>query len=342
MASTLHLLIPGLLGPWPDRSNPAFPRPAAPALEWLLARATVAAAPATTDPTLFQLFGLSVTYPADLPVAAVTRLADGGDADDGWWWRADPVYFRPDLHGVFLADARMLAVEPAEARALAEAFNQTFASDGLQLDALRPDRWYLRLPADPGVRTHSLESAIGRDIRALLPYGPAKQRWHTLLTEAQMLFHNHPVNRAREDRNQPLISGLWPWGGGRCPAGARPPAAGLYAHDPLARGLARLANAAVAPLPATAADWREASASETDSLTLLDTTRFDPLDDDLEAWLGNIADLERDWFEPCRRLLQTGSLAALHLYPGNGRRYAVSKTARWRFWQRPRPLVGHL
>ena len=77
-------------------------------------------------------------------------------------------------------------------------------------------------------------------------------------------------------------------------------------------------------------------------MTLLDTTSFDPLDDDLEAWLGNIADLERDCFEPCRRLLQTGSLAALHLYPGNGRRYAVSKTARWRFWQRPRPLVGHL
>ncbi|MGB4876115.1 MAG: hypothetical protein WBQ93_11740, partial [Candidatus Competibacter sp.] len=211
MASILHLLIPGLLGPWPDRSNPAFPRPTAPALEWLLARATVAVAPAATDAALFQFFGLSVTDTADLPVAAVTRLADGGNIDDGWWWRADPVHFRSDLHGVVLADARILAIEPAEARALAEAFNQTFASDGVQLDALRPDRWYLRLPADPGVRAHPLESASGRDIRTLLPYGPAKQRWHTLLTEAQMLFHNHPVNRAREDRNQPLISGVWLW-----------------------------------------------------------------------------------------------------------------------------------
>jgi hypothetical protein len=342
MATTLHLLIPGLLGPWSsDRSDPAFPRPTAPALEWLLARARVGVAPASADAVLFELFGLPVATEADLPVAAITRLADGAAIDDGWWLRADPVHLRPDLRGIFLVDARVLAIKPAEALALVEAFNQTFATDGLRLDALRPDRWYLRLPADPGVRTHALENVIGRDIKPLLPYGPARRRWHALLTEAQMLFHAHPVNRAREDRNQPLLNGIWLWGGGVCPVGARSPAAGLYANDPLTRGLARLAGTAVSPVPENANDWLDASTTEADSLTALETTCFDASDDDPMAWAEHVAELERAWFAPCRRLLQTGKLATLHLHPVNGRMYTVTKKAQWKFWKYRKPLHTH-
>ena len=343
MATTLHLAIPGLLGPWSsDRSDPAFPRPAAPALEWLLARARVSVAPPSPDAALLQLFGLPVSTGTDLPVAAVTRLADGAEVDDGWWLRADPVHLRPDLHGVYLVDARILAIEPAEARALVAAFNQTFAADGLQLDALRPDRWYLRLPTDPGVRTHALATAIGRDIRALLPYGPAGRRWHTLLTEAQMLFHAHPVNRAREERNQPPLNGIWLWGGGVCPTGVRAPVAGLYANDLLTRGLARLSGTAVGPIPESAEDWLAAAAGEADSLVVLETTRYDSMDGDPAAWARHVTELEHAWFAPCRRLLKTGRLAALHFHPGNGRTCFLKDTVRWRFWRQSRPLTTHL
>lgn len=149
MASTLHLVIPGLLET--GRFEPAdlaLPIPGVPALGWLLARADVGVVPATSDGVLFELFGLRIPETADLPVAAVARLADGGDPDDGWWLRVDPVHLRPDLYGVLLADARVLAIEPVEAALLAAAFDQTFAADGLQLYVPRPDRWYLRLPAD--------------------------------------------------------------------------------------------------------------------------------------------------------------------------------------------------
>ena len=344
MATVLHLIVPGLLGPWPaeDRADPGFPRPAAPALEWLLARAAVRAAPASADAALLQMFGLAESPNTGLPVAAITRLADGGDPDDGWWLRADPVHLRPDLHGVYLVDARILDIRPAEAEALAEALNQTFAGDGLRIDALRPDRWYLRLPADPGLRTRPLLDAIGHDIGPLLPGGPDKRRWHTLLTEAQMLLHAHPVNRAREERDRPPINGLWLWGGGVCPRDARSPAAGLYANDPLARGLARLANTAVAPVPEYAGDWLDAAGGEPDGLVVLDTTRHDAVDGDPIAWAEHVAELDRRWFGLCRRRLQTGGLAALHLHAGNGRTYAVTGAARWRFWRRSEPLRVHL
>lgn len=338
----LHLLIPGLLGARPvGRADWEGARPQVPALEWLLARACVRDVPLSTDAVLFQLFGLPVPLDADLPVAAITRLADGGGIESGWWLRADPVHLRPDQRGVFLVDARILAIEPAEAQALVAAFNQTFAADGLRLEALRPDRWYLRLASAPGLRTHPLETAIGRDINPLLPYGPARRRWHTRLTEVQMLFHAHPVNRARETHNQPLLNGIWCWGGGECPRSARSPVAGLYAQDPLARGLARLAAAAVAPVPEHAGAWLDSAAGESDSLVVLETMRYDPTEDDCASWAEHIAELEYAWFTFCRRWLQTGKLTALHLYPGNGRVYTLTSAARWRFWQRSRPLSAY-
>ena len=335
MATTLHLLIPGLLetGRF-DSPVPALPAATAPALGWLLARADARPAPAMMDELLFQLFKLPVLADADLPVAAATRLADGGEPDGGWWLRADPVHLRPDLRGVFLADARVLAIEPAEALALSAAFNQTFAEDGLRLDALHSDRWYLRLAGDPGIRTYPLLATIGRDINSRLPYGPNLRRWHPLLTEAQMLFHGHPVNRAREERNQPLINGLWLWGSGMGPTGAQPPAAGLYGHDPLLRGLARLANVAVTPVPDHARAWLDSAAGEPDSLVVLETTRYDAADGDFTAWTDHIAELEYAWFTCCRRWLQTGALTALHLYPGDGQVYTLTGAARWRFWRR--------
>jgi len=132
------------------------------------------------------------------------------------------------------------------------------------------------------LRTHALESVIGRDIKPLLP--SAKRRWHALLTEVQMLLHTHPINRARENRNQPLLNGVWFWGGGVCPTSARSPATTLYAGDPLTRGLARLANAAVAPVPERASDWLEAAGEESDGLVVLDATRYDAIDGDFATW----------------------------------------------------------
>ena len=337
MATALHLFIPGLLGAWP--TDLAVARPTVPALEWLLTRADITAVPRSADALLFHLCHLPIPARLDLPVAALTALADGYEPGEGWWLRADPVHLRPDQRGIFLADARVLAIEPVEAASLAAAFDHTFASDGLQLQVVNPNRWYLRLADDPGLRTYPLADAIGRDINSLLPHGSNARRWHTLLTEAQMLFHSHPVNRAREERNQPLINGLWLWGGGPLVSSVRAPAASLYAHDPLARGLARQAGMAIYPPPDQASDWQAASRHDPDSLVILDLARYDRMDDDPAAWTEHIAVLERDWLEPCRRWVKNRQIQALHLYGGQGRRYSITGLARWRFWRRSRSVL---
>ena len=348
----LNLRVPGLRGAGlAGRPRAGFPQPIAPALAWLLARAQRIPDAADLDQQLFQASGLSPDPKADLPVAALTRLADGGAPDQGWWLRADPVHLRPDLNGVFLADAGQLAITADEAAALTAAFNQQFASTGLdlRLEALHPQRWYLRLAAAPALRTWPLLQAVGRDIRALLPYGPDKGRWHALLTEAQMLFHSHPINQARDQRRQPLINGLWLWGGGTLPqAASLRPAAALalwWADEPLACGLAHWTNQPVRPLPANATAWRATVASSVQTAgvachqVVLDATLYDPVEDQPLAWVEHVEQLERDWFVPCQQLLQAGQLQTLTLYPGDGWRYHLTPAARWRVWRRPQPLI---
>lgn len=343
MSKVLHLVIPGLLGPWPESEQPGFPKFQTPALERLLSRATIEEWGVTGgDATLFKLFGVQISPGHDLPVAAISRLGDRGEPGSGWWLRADPVHLRADLHQVLLFDARVLAISAGEAQSLVDEFNRTFAADGWSLEAPHPTRWYLRLDDDPGVRTHHLREAIGRDINPLLPQGESASRWHALLTEVQMLFHSARVNIERESRGQLPINSVWFWGGGELPHEVRSPAEGIYANDLLVRGLARLAGKAVSPLPDIAMDWEAAAETGEEGLIVLETTRYDRVDDAPYAWMEHLHTLEDDWFAPCLSLLQGRKLDILFLYPGNGRCYTLTPRDLRRFWRRIRPLSYHL
>lgn len=337
----LSLVIPGLLGPWPNQTESGFAIPEAPALERLLSRAVLGKTQSKgLEATLFELFGLPANRGQELPVAAVTRLADQGDAGAGWWLRADPVHLRADLHAVLLFDARFLGIGAGEAESLVAEFNRTFGNDGLRLEASRPQRWYLRFEDDPGLRTQPLTEVIGRDVNPLLPRGGSDRSWHALLTEIQMLFFGTPVNAQREARGQLPINSLWFWGGGRLPVGAVSPADDIYAGDVVARGLARLAGAAIGSPPENADDWRESAGAAAESLIVLDTTRYDRMDDDPNAWVEHVSALERNWLDPCLAMLGDKTLDLLRLYPCNGCVYETSSRHRWRFWRRTRSL-GH-
>ncbi len=334
----LTLLLPGLLGPWPQAREQSFPLPETPSLNRLLARAESVTLPAGGFETeLGARFGLT-----DPPIAALCRLADGGTPDDGYWLRADPVHLRADLRQVVLLDARYLAIDAAESAALIEAFNRAFGEDGLWLDAPRPERWYLRCATEPVLRTTPLIDAVGRDINPLLPKGPDARRWNSLLTEAQMLFHSHPVNQAREAAHQPLINGLWIWGGGRLPPRLATPDLALHANDPLSRGLARHAGLSLHPLPTNAADWLDSRGEEIEQLLVFESLRWSVVGVDALAWRERLEELERDWFAPLLQALSDHRLRQLHVQPGDGRILRLDRRGLRRFWRRPRTLSAWL
>ncbi len=333
---TLSLLIPGLFEAVPI---PAAPTPSPHALLTLLARAQhFSMETRDSDELMLQLFGIVSAPAADAPVAALSRLGEADAiASDDFWLRVDPVHLRADQTRLLLFGPRVLSVRMDEARALASAFNSLYSDVGWRLETPHPQRWYLRLPDDPKIRTHALRAVIGRNIDTFLPYGTNGKRWHGVLNEVQMLFHDNPVNLTREQRGELVINSVWFWGGGRLPVIKPPSWTQVCSADPLARGLAAAAGVAVVESTNISAAWVKGGAAA-EQLVVIPELQDTVLYGDAEAWRAVLMTLERDWFAPALAALRSGGLDSLRLYPGNNRVYQVTRAGLRRFWRRRRGI----
>jgi hypothetical protein len=253
--------------------------------------------------------------PDHWPVAALTRRADAGDAEGACWLRADPAHVRPDINGArLLACGDALALTREEADALLRPLKPVFGDTGFPIDAPSPGRWYLRMPreAKPPAFVEPSQ-ALGADVFEHLPEGDAGRRWRALLSEAQVMLHNHPANAQRAGQGRPAVNSLWFWGGGVLPDSVATPHARLQSDDEIARALAH-GVAAVEAL-----SDRHATPAE-DLLVDVRHAR------DLVA-------LERDWLQPSLRDVASGALDALQLDFADGHVVDIVRGQRWRFWR---------
>ncbi|NKI34823.1 hypothetical protein HFP89_06555 [Wenzhouxiangella sp. XN79A] len=203
------------------------------------------------DAALAESLGFD-TLPAAGPRAA---LAAGDEPPPGSrWLRADPVSLMPDLTAVWLRGPAPLDWDAPSMAPLNEALAETFAHAGLDWRAPatgQPGR--LRLDEHSAVQFTDLIEARGRRLDEILPRGDGAGRWHGLINEIQMVFHQF---RALDDPS-PGGYGLWFWGAGLAPQAGPPDAAvarllrapGSAGDDGLAGWLGR----SVADLQA---DWR--------------------------------------------------------------------------------------
>jgi hypothetical protein len=335
------LVVPGLCGPSQDAPFSDFPGEYPQALEKLLARAREESGAARDfDACVGDFFGLSAGERGSLPVAPLTWLVDTGTAPTGYVMRVDPVHLRADQASLRLFDSRAFSIDPDEARQLAASFNDLYQDRGWQLEAVAPARWYLALAEPPLLDTHSPAECAGRDINELLPRGAHSRAWHALLNEVQMLFHAHPVNVAREQRGEPAINSIWPWGGGVLPAAVETSLASVVSDQPLVMGLAQLAGIPRRDLPAQAVKLA-ADLGEGTHLVVIDALAAATQYADAEAWAAGLRQLEAAWFMPLLEMVRAGRVGQLDLYPVNGKRYRISRRLMRRFWRRPRRLAQH-
>ena len=288
-----------------------------PALRRLLERGRLE--PGGGRTRLAQWLGAS-ELPAAGPCAA---LAAGDDAPAGSrWLRADPVSLLPDLTAVWLRGPAALDWDAASMAPLHEALRETFEHAGLDW---RPPATGLpgriRLDEREATGFTDLVEARGRRLDEILPAGDGAGRWHGLINEIQMVFHQF---RRLDDPN-PGGYGLWFWGAGSIPAEPPPPGAvervlrapGSAGDDGLARWLDRAVqdlSAAWAPEPGT---------------TLVEAE----FGDDAAAGLGG---LDEQLLAPAWVALKTGRLERLALV---GTRH-VLHAGRWTplaFWRRSLP-----
>jgi len=242
--------------------------------------------------------------PRGWPIAAITRQADARDATGAAWLRADPAYVRPDLNGArLLAIGDGLRLDQADVDAFLPALRPLFGDAGVPLDAPAPTRWYLRLPREATLPAFAEpDVALGADMFEHLPEGSEGRRWRALLSEAQVVLHNHPRNAERAARGLPPVNSLWFWGGGVLPDHVRSPHGQVRTHDPVLQAFA------------------DASNPEGEGSVLVDYRALATFDNGFLGWLD---------------VATRGGVARLVLDFADGTRLAIEPRQRWRFWRKP-------
>lgn len=265
-----------------------------------------------------QLARVFDILPRGWPVAAVTRQRDAGDAAQAAWLRADPAYVQPDINGArLLAHGDALPLTQEDCTELLRPLRPLFGDAGVPIDAPTPSRWYLRLARESRLPSFTApDEALGADLFEHLPDGPEGRRWRALLSEAQVILHNHPINTRRAAAGLAPVNSLWFWGAGVLPDHVRSSFDAVLSDDDAVQAFAAQAKVALLPLPQR---WGAAGGERVFDL----------------RHVRDLARLQAEWLEPMFAAIQNRELRAATLDFADGERFHFRAGQRWRFWRRP-------
>lgn len=178
-------------------------------------------------------------------LAAVLARETGQAVDpDTPLWLGQLVHVAPARDGAALIPAGELEITPEENAALFESAAEYFNGSGFAATAFDTQHWRITPPAgyQPACASPALVSVTS--VNDWWTQDADGRPWRRLVNELQMLWFDHPVNRAREARGLRPVNSLWLYGGA---APGRLPAAG--AADDALRVLRSLQG------PALVQDW---------------------------------------------------------------------------------------
>lgn len=271
-----------------------------------------------------------------IPVAPLTASIDLSNFDaDYFWLRCDPVQLMPDRDQLVCLPGEGLDVQPEEARALINAFNQHFAQDAVQIEYGAPLRWYLRIKQAVDIQSTPLAQVLYQSVGGAMPKGNAATYWRQLLNETQMLFYTHPVNEARREQGLPEINSIWIWGEGSLPAMPEDLAEwSVFSDHVYLKGLAQWMGASDQNCAKNYQVWFNL-APELRSLVCLDN-RDEATS--LELWLENLQTLEQDWFAPLEQALRNREVSSVLIDLGLNVRFHLTPKHLKKFWRLSKSL----
>ena len=221
---------------------------------------------------------------------------------NGAWMHMDPAHLAIGDHGIGLITADALGPTVAEAEELARYLTPLVSPMGARLHVCSPHQWLLALPAHPAITTQEPGAISGpvlheRHLREILPAGADAPEWHRLMNEAQMLLHDHPVNHRRERDGLLTINSVWFWGNDDLDEKKPPcPWDRFYGTRALTRSLADwYGQECRAPVDIATVLQQDADSALVDL--------YDMADDTGDGGGDALPALERDWFQPLRRIL---------------------------------------
>jgi len=134
-------------------------------------------------------------------------------APDAPVWLAELVHVSPSREGARLLAARQLDIAPDESVALFEAAHSVFDGSGFQARPLDTERWRIAIEGDFSPVCASPRLVSLTSVNEWWPQEAAARPWRKLVNELQMLWFEHPVNLARQERGLPPVNSLWLFGG---------------------------------------------------------------------------------------------------------------------------------
>lgn len=259
---------------------------------------------------------------AQYPSAAVTRCGDVGERVGGFWMHAEAMHFSAGLDHLAATSLQGEGrITPDERTQLQPTLAAHLRASNLELCRTMNDEWLVRTERALDVRTVSPEAAVSQPLDEAMPKGRDAAQLRRLMTELQMLLHEHPVNLLRARRGLPDINAVWLWGEGSLTQSERKTLPAAFGDELYLRGIYRLNDQKVAPAVDAAAALAHPVSR---TVAVSDAT-------DLDA-------LETRWIAPLSRALSAGVIAHLELVLDRWR-IAVSRSGCWRFWRKERPLV---
>lgn len=295
-------------------------------LERLLTHAAAPAASADWRRNAWRVIAGAVAPP---PVASVALAAsaDSGDVVSGRWvCVASPVHLVAGMTDVTLSNGGVLRLEAAESTALAADFNRVFGDSGAHLRVGRNALLLCVFDRLLAASTHDPLEVVGRDVFDSQPAGVDAARLRSLMSEMELWLFEHAVNRARAARGQPVITGLWLWGGGETRS-TLPDVHGWTAGtDPLFAAFGDLAE-----FPRTGTGTGIGAARGSGA-----ATRGGVFVCDIVPGSGQWAEVEQRWLEPVSAALRSGAIKQVTVSAVD-REVSVEIGVSWRFWRRPRP-----
>ncbi|KQV80807.1 hypothetical protein ASD15_12895 [Massilia sp. Root351] len=267
------------------------------------------------------------------PFAPAMMRALGVAQPEGYWFAVQPVHLQLTRTHMVLGDPRSLNVNDADSRALFDLVKPYFDEVGKPLIYAAPDMWFMRADDWSELRTASPDAAVNDNLADWMPEGDAKRAFRKLQNEVQMLWHEHPVNEARQQRGLQPVNSFWLWAGAPAIPGTAAGAAGTLAVANCPAWLTLLADPAL-----RAATAEQVLPLAGDAVVVLGELIPVGKAGDWSPWLAHMQQIEQQWFAPLLAALKAGRLGSLKLVFSSHLKLAeftITKGSLRKFWRKP-------
>ena len=174
--------------------------------------------PPGSDVANLSVFGYDPRscYTGRSPLEAVSMGVTLGPDDVAF--RMNLITLKPHGSSIYMQDFSAGHISSSEARELVEALQKAMGSDQIEFHAGVGYRHLMvwRGGKD-GMTSTPPHDISGKAIRDHLPAGDGADTLNHIMNHAQMVLHDHPVNKRRKEAGNLPANAVWLWGHGKIP-----------------------------------------------------------------------------------------------------------------------------